>query len=89
MSPNHNSTLSNPKPQTPNPKPPNPTLNPLKVSPIVKEHGRSRLEVNIKLKAQFDPTLFALNVIVKIPLPSNTGKPQTPNPKPQTPNPKL
>ncbi len=66
---------------------------PFKVSPIVKEHGRSRLEVpsvadlqrhirkrstnskqvNIKLKAQFDPTLFALNVIVKIPLPSNTG----------------
>jgi hypothetical protein len=25
---------------------------PFKVSPIVKEHGRSRLEVNIKLKAQ-------------------------------------
>jgi len=46
---------------------------PFKVSPIVKEHGRSRLEVNIKLKAQFDPTLFALNVIVKIPLPTNTA----------------
>jgi hypothetical protein len=57
----------------------------------VKEHGRSRLEVNVKLKAQvpillpptpsipsadlaqFDPTLFALNVIVKIPLPTNTA----------------
>ena len=25
---------------------------PFKVSPIVKEHGRSRLEVNVKLKAQ-------------------------------------
>jgi len=46
---------------------------PFKVSPIVKEHGRSRLEVNVKLKAQFDPTLFALNVIVKIPLPTNTA----------------
>ncbi len=37
---------------------------PFKVSPIVKEHGRSRLEVNIKLKAQVRQ--YATNVHVLI-----------------------
>merc|ERR1719399_1288812 len=46
---------------------------PFRVMPVVKEHGRSRIEVTVKLKAQFEAKLFALNTLVKIPLPSNTA----------------
>jgi hypothetical protein len=35
--------------------------------------GRTRLEVNIKLKASFNAQLFAMNVVVTIPVPDNTA----------------
>jgi hypothetical protein len=35
--------------------------------------GRTRLEVNIKLKANFNAQLFAMNVVVTIPVPDNTA----------------
>jgi AP-2 complex subunit mu-1 len=46
---------------------------PFRVLPVIKEHGRSRLEVNVTVKALFNVKLFALNVLVKIPLPPNTA----------------
>mmetsp|Transcript_31032 Transcript_31032/g.99538 ORF Transcript_31032/g.99538 Transcript_31032/m.99538 type:complete len:406 (-) Transcript_31032:47-1264(-) len=46
---------------------------PFKVSPIVKELGRTRLEINVKVKAQYS-SVTGLNVIVRIPLPPNTAK---------------
>lgn len=35
--------------------------------------GRTRLEVNVKLKANFNAQLFAMNVVVTIPVPDNTA----------------
>ena len=49
------------------------TLRPFRVLPVVKELGRTRLEVNVKVKAMFTFKLFATNVVIKIPLPSNTA----------------
>ena len=46
---------------------------PFRVLPVVKELGRTRLEVNVKVKAMFTFKLFATNVVIKIPLPSNTA----------------
>ena len=46
---------------------------PFRVLPVVKELGRTRLEVNVKVKAMFTFKLFATNVAIKIPLPSNTA----------------
>ena len=46
---------------------------PFKVSPIVKELGRTRIEINIKVKAQYS-SVTGLNVLVRIPLPANTAK---------------
>mmetsp|Transcript_38432 Transcript_38432/g.76984 ORF Transcript_38432/g.76984 Transcript_38432/m.76984 type:complete len:427 (-) Transcript_38432:427-1707(-) len=46
---------------------------PFHVLPIVKELGRTRLEVNVKVKAQYS-SVTGLNVIVRIPLPPNTAK---------------
>ena len=46
---------------------------PFKVSPVVKELGRTRLEINIKVKAQYS-SVTGLNVLVRIPLPPNTAK---------------
>lgn len=46
---------------------------PFKVLPIINELGRTRLEVNIKLKASFNAQLFAMNVVVTIPVPDNTA----------------
>eukprot|EP00741_Cyanophora_paradoxa_P019768 tig00021168_g19079.t1 len=47
---------------------------PFKVIPIVKELGRTRLEVNVKVKAQYNAKLFALNTIIKVPCPKNTAR---------------
>eukprot|EP00884_Botryococcus_braunii_P011632 jgi/Botrbrau1/2046/Bobra.0047s0023.1 len=46
---------------------------PFKVLPIINELGRTRLEVNVKLKANFNAQLFAINVVVTIPVPDNTA----------------
>jgi hypothetical protein len=46
---------------------------PFRVLPVVKELGRTRLEVNVKVKAMFTFKLFATNVVIKIPLPANTA----------------
>ena len=42
--------------------------------PIVNELGRTRLEVNVKLKANFSAKLFALNLLVTVPVPENTAR---------------
>uniref|UniRef100_A0A6V4WFN1 MHD domain-containing protein n=1 Tax=Prymnesium polylepis TaxID=72548 RepID=A0A6V4WFN1_9EUKA len=46
---------------------------PFRVLPVVKELGRTRLEVNVKVKSMFTFKLFATNVVLKIPLPKNTA----------------
>ena len=46
---------------------------PFKVSAIVKELGRTRLEMTVKVKAQYT-SVVGINVIVRIPLPANTAK---------------
>lgn len=47
---------------------------PFRVLPIIKELGRTRLEVNVKLKSAFEPKYHALGVIVRIPVPKHTVK---------------
>ena len=42
--------------------------------PIVHELGRTRLEVNVKLKANFSAKLFAVNLLVTVPVPDNTAR---------------
>lgn len=46
---------------------------PFRLLPIVKELGRTRLEINVKVKSMFTFKLFATNVLIKIPLPKNTA----------------
>jgi len=47
---------------------------PFKVVPVVSEHGRTRVEYDIKIKGSFSSKLLATNVIVKIPAPPNVSK---------------
>lgn len=47
---------------------------PFKVLPVINEHGRTRLEMSVLVKSVFAPQLFALNVILHIPVPNNTAK---------------
>lgn len=47
---------------------------PFKVIPIITEHGRTRVEYEIKIKGNFSHMLFAQNVIIKIPTPENVSK---------------
>ena len=44
------------------------------VTPLINELGRTRLEVNVKVKAGFSKQLFALAVVVSIPVPDTTAK---------------
>ena len=46
---------------------------PFRVLPVVKQLGRTRLEINVKVKSMFTFKLFATNVAIKIPLPKNTA----------------
>lgn len=46
---------------------------PEQVTTLVNELGRTRLEVNCKVKAEFGKNLFALNVVVTIPVPETTA----------------
>lgn len=46
---------------------------PLKVQPIVIEHGRSKVEYTINVKAMFHGKLSATDVLLRIPTPLNTS----------------
>ena len=39
----------------------------------MQEYGRTRLEMNCKIKSTFNSKLFALNVVVRIPVPKYTA----------------
>ncbi|OZJ02738.1 hypothetical protein BZG36_04670 [Bifiguratus adelaidae] len=47
---------------------------PFKVHPVVTEVGKSRIEYQIAVKANFPPKLNANNVVIKIPTPLNAAK---------------
>jgi AP-2 complex subunit mu-1 len=47
---------------------------PFKIMPIFQEYGTSKIEISLKIKSMFDRNLFATNIIIKIPIPRNTGK---------------
>lgn len=49
---------------------------PFKVTPIVKETGRTRVQIEARLKGVFDEKLFAVQVMVIIPVPDNTASAQ-------------
>jgi AP-2 complex subunit mu-1 len=44
------------------------------LSPIVREIGKTKLEVDVTIKSVFNARLFGKNVQIKIPLPKNTAK---------------
>lgn len=46
---------------------------PFKVTPIVEEHGKTRVEYTIHVRTTFSPKLNATNVILKIPTPLNSA----------------
>ncbi|KAF8337881.1 Mu homology domain-containing protein [Cantharellus anzutake] len=45
---------------------------PLRVQPIVVEHGRSRVEYTVNVRANFDSKLSATEIVLRIPTPLNT-----------------
>jgi AP-2 complex subunit mu-1 len=47
---------------------------PFRVIPVITEHGRARVEYEIKIKGNFSSKLFATQVILKIPTPPNVSK---------------
>jgi len=47
---------------------------PFRVLPIIKELGRTRIQVNVKLKSCFAEKLFAMGVKVVVPVPKTTAK---------------
>jgi len=47
---------------------------PFRVLPVITEHGRSRVEYEIKIKGNFSSKLFATQVILRIPTPPNVSK---------------
>ncbi|TQD93575.1 hypothetical protein C1H46_020846 [Malus baccata] len=47
---------------------------PFRVLPTIKELGRTRIEVNVKVKSVFGAKMFALGVVIKIPVPKQTAK---------------
>jgi len=47
---------------------------PFRVLPSIKELGRTRMEVNVKVKSVFGAKMFALGVVVKVPVPKQTAK---------------
>ena len=46
----------------------------VQVTPLISELGRTRMQVNVKVKAGFGSKDFALNVVVTIPVPDTTAK---------------
>lgn len=47
---------------------------PFRVIPVIVEHGKSRVEYEIKIKGNFSSKLFGTHVMLKIPCPQNTAK---------------
>ncbi|GAA0153711.1 membrane traffic protein [Lithospermum erythrorhizon] len=47
---------------------------PFRVLPTIKEVGRTRMEVNVMVKSVFGAKMFALGVVIKIPVPKQTAK---------------
>lgn len=47
---------------------------PFKLTPVVKEHGRTRLAVNVNLRSLYGPTTVANEVRVRIPVPKLTAR---------------
>lgn len=47
---------------------------PFKVQAMVTEHGRSRIEYQLSIRANFNPKLFASDVVIRIPTPLNTAQ---------------
>ena len=47
---------------------------PFRVLPVINELGRTRLEVKVAVKSAFNDKLFALNVVITIPMPDNTAR---------------
>lgn len=47
---------------------------PFRVIPVITEHGRTRVEYEIKIKGNFSAKLFASHVIVRVPTPPNVSK---------------
>ena len=47
---------------------------PFRFLPVMEEQGDTRVIVNVKVTANFASTLFATNVVVKIPTPPNTAR---------------
>lgn len=46
---------------------------PFRITPIIKEHSRTRVDVVVTVKALFSHKLFATKVVLKIPVPKNTA----------------
>ena len=42
--------------------------------PIVKELGRTRMEVNVRIRSCFSDKQFAMGVVMRIPVPKHTAK---------------
>ena len=47
---------------------------PFKVIPVVKELGRTRVEANVNVRSTFGSKLFAMNVVILVPVPDYTAK---------------
>eukprot|EP01006_Ploeotia_vitrea_P061167 TRINITY_DN77400_c0_g1_i1.p1 TRINITY_DN77400_c0_g1~~TRINITY_DN77400_c0_g1_i1.p1 ORF type:complete len:433 (+),score=46.20 TRINITY_DN77400_c0_g1_i1:96-1394(+) len=43
------------------------------ISPVVRELGKTRLEIDFKIKAEFSSRLFGTSVVVSVPTPKNTA----------------
>eukprot|EP00752_Nemacystus_decipiens_P002993 g2777.t1 len=47
---------------------------PLRIIPAVHEEGRARVNINLKVSADFSYKLFGSNIVVKVPVPPNTAR---------------
>jgi len=47
---------------------------PFKVMPLIREVGRSRIEITVKLRACYAPSIAATTVVVRIPVPGHTAR---------------
>ncbi|GAX86224.1 hypothetical protein CEUSTIGMA_g13637.t1 [Chlamydomonas eustigma] len=47
---------------------------PFKVLPVINEMGRTRLEVNVQIKAAFSSKIYGINMTILVPVPDNTAK---------------
>jgi len=46
---------------------------PFKIMPVINEYGKTKIEARIKLKSIFETSLYATNVVLKLPVPRNTS----------------